>query len=479
MKKKILINFLIILFIVLCPIRIYATNVNFKYIQENQKKLENIPELGCKAVFIAEPSTGKIIYEKNAHEKMYPASTTKILTALVTIENCKLSDTAIVSQNAIDMVPNGYSNANLKAGEEFTIKDLLYALLVPSANEAANVLAEHISGSIEAFAELCNSRAKELGCENLHFINANGMHNEDHYCTAYDLYLIAKECRKYNIFNEIVKTKAYTLPSTSIYSLERKLKNTNELLLPGTYYYSYCTGIKTGHTTPAGECLVASSSYNNMELISVVLGGKSINSLGLNDRFYDTKRLFEFAYDNYSINTIAEHGDIVATVNVGKATKDTANLNVIVDSDISTIIPNDISKENLTKSISIKDEIVAPIKQNQVLGQVTYYADGLVYTTNIIADHSVEKLPYMLYNMIVAIALILIFSIYAVILKVFKKHKTIVIIIEVLILIGACVVLIPFVKKDIDNSASRIIPAKNVTIENQVDIEYLKYTATK
>ena len=153
MKKKILIS-LLIGFMILTPISAFAevktlqdyeSNVTFKYVPEDQKTLDNIPEVGCKAVYIAEPTTGKVLYEKNAHEKMYPASTTKILTALVVLENCKLDETAIVSQNAIDLVPSDYTNAKLQAGESHTIKDLLYALLLPSANEAANVLAEHVS----------------------------------------------------------------------------------------------------------------------------------------------------------------------------------------------------------------------------------------------------------------------------------------------------------------------------------------------
>ncbi len=161
--------------------------------------------------------------------------------------------------------------------------NLLYALILPSANEAANVLAEHVSGSVESFAQLCNDRAKQLGCETLHFTNANGMQDENYYCSAYDLYLIAKECRKHEIFNDIVKTKTYTLPSTDIYPNKRTIKTTNELLLSGKYNYEYCTGIKTGYTTLAGECIVASSSCNNMDLISVVLGGKQVNDKGLND----------------------------------------------------------------------------------------------------------------------------------------------------------------------------------------------------
>ena len=246
MKKNILTIVLIIL-MAFIPLSIYAendinsnykANVVFKYIKEEQKELEGFPEIGCKAAYVADPNTGKVLYEKNAHEVLYPASTTKILTALLAMEKCQMNDTAVVSQHALSLVPAGYSNASLQAGEEHTIKDLLYALLLPSANEAANVLAEHISGSIEEFAKLCNNRAKELGCENLHFVNANGMHDENHYCSAYDLYLVAKECRKHEVFNEIVKTKTYDLPSTKIYPWKRTIKNTNELLLPGTYYYS-------------------------------------------------------------------------------------------------------------------------------------------------------------------------------------------------------------------------------------------------
>ena len=474
MKKKFLISFMLLVTIFL-PISVYAenntdseykANVIINYIQNDQKELDNIPDFGSKAVYIANPSTGKVFYEKNAHEKMYPASTTKILTALVAMEKCQMTDMATVSKNAVDLVPVGYSNANLQPGEQHTIKDLLYALLLPSANEAANVLAEHISGSVEEFAELCNKRAKELGCETLHFVNANGMHDENHYCSAYDLYLVAKECQKFDIFNEIVKTKSYKLPSTKIYSGTRTMKNTNELLLPGTYYYSYCTGIKTGHTTPAGECLVASSSYNNLDLISVVLGGKTKNSKGLNDRFYDTKNLFEFTYDNHSIKEIAKCGDSAATIDVGKATKDTASLDAIIEADISAIIPNNIDKDSIPATISINENIVAPIEQNQVLGQISFYSDGLVYTTNIIASHSVEKLPYARYNIIVVISLIIIFVIFSIILKIFKKHKKAVLLIEILIFCGVCITVFTYVKNDMKNSITKINPVANITLNS-------------
>jgi len=414
----------------LMPINIFAEesnnqlNLTLEYSSEEQKVLETEPAIGCQAAYVAEPITGKVLYEKNAHVPLYPASTTKILTALVVMENCKLTDVATVSKRALDLVPSGYSNAKLQAGEELTIKDLLYALLIPSANEAANVLAEHVSGSVEEFANLCNSRAKELGCENLHFINPNGIHNENHYCTAYDLYIIAKECQKYEIFNEIVKTQKFTLPATNVYKTgDRTFTNTNELLLPTTvYYYQYCTGIKTGFTTPAGQCLVASSSYNNIDLISVVLGGGT-NSQGLNERFYDTKRLFEFVYDNYSIKEIAEEKQIVGHVNVLKATKETSELDLVVDSNIQTIVPNEIDKDNIETTISINENITAPVQENQVLGQITFHADGLNYTANIVASHAVEKIPYEIYNASVVAGIVLVLFIFILLFRKLIRHK--------------------------------------------------------
>lgn len=439
MKRIILISILILV-ILLSPVRILANNninmnqknvtldykseITLKYKQDEQKIIENVPKIGCKAAYIVEPVSGKIIYEKNAHEKMYPASTTKILTALIAIEKCEMTDVAVVSRNAINLVPEGYSNAKLQVGERLSISDLLYVLLVPSANEAANVIAEHISGSVEAFAELCNSRAKDLGCETLHFTNPNGLHDNNHYCSAYDLYLIAKECQKHEIFNEIVKTKSFTLPATNAYSAnDRIFTNTNYLILPNStsYYYPYCTGIKTGHTTPAGECLVASSSHDNIDLISVVLGGGT-NSKGLNERFYDTKQLFDFAYENYAFKEIINKNKVISTIDVQHATKETASLDVIVSNNISTIVPSDINIENIHKTIYIAEDISAPITQNQVIGQITFSVDGLNYTTNLIASHDVEKLPYWLYNSIV-IGFVMLILIILIILKKRKKKN--------------------------------------------------------
>ena len=371
-----------------------APRLTFEYNKDEQSKNSNAPEIGCKAAFLADPESGKIFYEKNAHEKMYPASTTKILTALIVLENCNVEEKVKISQKAVDLIPEGYSNANLKPGEEHTVYTLLQALLIPSANEAAYALAEHVSGSIDAFAELSNKRAKELGCETLHFVNPNGVHDDSHYCSAYDLYIIAKECRKYDVFNEIVKSKSFTVPPTEIYkNNDRKYENTNELLLPSSScYYSHCTGIKTGHTTPAGECLVSGSSKDGLDLICVVLGGE-IKQNGINERFYDSKKLLEYVYENYSYKTFAKKYQSYGKRIIENATKDTSTLDTYILTDIKSLAPNEINAKNVVYETELPEVLEAPIKQNQVLGKVTYRVDGFIYSTNIVASHDVEKKP--------------------------------------------------------------------------------------
>lgn len=225
--------------------------------------------------------TGKILYEKDINKKMYPASLTKVLTCIIAIEECKLNDVATVSYDSVMSLGSGYVTANLQIGEELSVEQLLYVLMIASSNDAAIVLAEHISGSVEEFANLMNEKAKEIGCKNSNFINPNGAHNENHYSTAYDLALIGQYAMKNKTFRKIVSTTSYTLPITNKYnSDDRVFANNNSLIMlnnngrEDNYYYKYATGIKTGFTTPAGNCLIASSNKDGFELLSVVLGAR-------------------------------------------------------------------------------------------------------------------------------------------------------------------------------------------------------------
>lgn len=355
------------------------------------------PNVSAEAIYSVEVSTGKVLFEKNAHEKKFPASTTKVMTALLVLENCELTDKATASYNAISIIPNGYSTAHIQVGETLTIEDLLYALMLPSANEAANILAEHVAGSISSFATMMNTRAEELGCENTHFVNPNGIHNDDHYSTAYDLYLIANEAMKNPEFRKIVSTPTYTLPSTDKYAdNDRVCKSTNQLIhvnnsnRSDNYYYKYCIGIKTGFTTQAQNCLISQASKDGLEILNVVLGAGTTED-NLSIRFLDSIELFEYAYNNYVMTTIKEQNDVIKTIEVKNGTKKTKNLDLLSKDNLTVFHNVDIDVKTLEPEITLKENFKAPIKQGDIVGTALYKVDDLEYKTELVAGHDVEK----------------------------------------------------------------------------------------
>ena len=265
------------------------------------------PIIYSQAAILVDSKDGTVIYEKNANEKMYPASTTKILTAIIALESCSLNEKVTASSEAINSIKSGYTIADIQVGETLSMEDLLYALLIKSANEAANVIAEHIAGNVDNFANIMNSKAKELGCQNTHFVNANGVHNDDHYTTASDLAIIAEYCMKNETFRKIVSTQYYSLPSTPQYTgEERVLKNSNSLLIPEhTYYYPYAIGMKTGFTSEAKNCLIAASKKDDLELISIVLHAEQTED-GRSARYCDSINLLEYGNNNYVSHYVEE-----------------------------------------------------------------------------------------------------------------------------------------------------------------------------
>lgn len=187
-------------------------------------------------------------------------------------------------------------------GEKLRVEDLLYAMLLPSANDAANVLAEHVAGSISEFAELMNSKAKEIGCMDSNFANPSGIHDENLYSTAHDLSLIARYAMNIKTFRKIVNTSSYTLPSTSVYPNDDRVLTLSNYLMNSNYkdyYYEYATGVKTGYTNAAKDCLIASAKKDDVEFIIVVLGAGNING-NRKTKYLDCKTLFNFAFDNYT-----------------------------------------------------------------------------------------------------------------------------------------------------------------------------------
>lgn len=379
------------------------------------------------ACILVENSTGKIIFEKNSKEKMYPASTTKIMTALLTLENCKLDEKVIVSNTAVNSISADYATVYLNVGEELTIEQLLNVLLIPSGNVVGNILAEHISGSNEKFVSLMNSRAKELGCINTNYTNPYGLHDTNHYTCAYDLYLISKEAMKYDIFRSIVKQTSYKLAPTNVYPKDdRVFYTTNELIKPNSskradnYYYSNAIGIKTGYTSQAKDCLVAAASKDGLEFISVVLGART-NSQGLKERYTETKKLFDFAYNNYYLRNLREENSVFETVEIKNATSKTKNLDLLVKDSITALVDKDSLYSTISAEKIIDDnKLKAPILKGDTIGKIKYNIDGITYESDLIASHDVKKSYFFL--LIIAICIIILLLLILSIKKYLRTH---------------------------------------------------------
>lgn len=367
----------------------------------------------CPSCILIEANTGKILYEKNSNDVRFPASTTKIMTAILTVENCNLDDVATVSHNAVYSIPYDYTHASLKEGEELTIEQLLYALMIPSANDAAIVLAEHISGSVEEFAKLMNKRAEELGCKNTHFVNPNCIHSKDHTSTSYDLALMGKFAMQNSIIRKIVSTTQFTLPATNKYSkTDRIFNNSNDLLNTySRYYYEGTTGVKTGYTGEAGNCIIASAKKNDFEVILVVLGGESTNT-GLSQRYLDCKTLFDYAFNNYSLKTLNEKNAVLKQITVRGATEETQNLNVLIKDKIEIFSENSADLSSLEPEITLDENLMAPISANSAIGKITYNYDGQTYSSDLIAETQVlssDFLPLLFRILLIFVVLYLLF----------------------------------------------------------------------
>lgn len=350
--------------------------------------------IDAKASILVNAETGEIIEAKNEKEKEYPASTTKMMTALLALENCKLSDVVTIQQEDIAAAGAGASNAGLKAGEQVTVENLLYCLMLPSAFEAATALARTVGGSVDNFVKMMNDRASELGCVNTHFVNPTGMHDTNHYSCAYDMYLIAREAMKNSTFQTIVNTAQKKLPATNK-TPERIIYTTNELIRSSysSIYYDNCYGIKTGHTTPAGYCLVAYAKQGGYSYYSVVLGAKAGTEYA--GSFTETKRLFEWAFDNFRMRTATEGGSAVTEcpVRLGKGVD---HVTLVTAQDVSVLLPKGADVSDLETKLDVSDSYDAPIAQGQKLGTVTYSYNGTACATaDLIALSEVQRSPIL------------------------------------------------------------------------------------
>ena len=270
-------------------------------IQSNQ--IENWPDgpaIGAEAAILMEANTGTILYEKNINEKLYPASTTKILTCLIAAERTNLNDVITMSADAVFSVPIDGSKIYLDVGNQITIDQALQAVLIASANDAANGIAEFIGGSLDGFADIMNERAEELGCTNSHFVNSNGLHDEDHYTTAYDLAMIGRAFFNNELLCKYASTRRLHLEPTDTQPKDIIENSKNKLYSGMEYEYEYLIGSKTGYTDISRQTLVSCAEKNGMKLICVILKEESPY------QYEDTINLFEYGFGNFQLVNIAE-----------------------------------------------------------------------------------------------------------------------------------------------------------------------------
>ena len=359
------------------------------------------PQIGAQAAILMDANTGVILYSKNIHERLYPASTTKIMTALLAMENGSLDDMVEFSHEAVFSVPADGSNMGMDEGESITLEECLYGIMVASANEAANAAGEYVSGSIDDFVALMNKRAEEMGCTDTHFMNTNGLHDPEHYTSAYDLALISSYFFRNEMLCKISNTDRHHFEPTPTQPDDFYKKNKHQLIT-GEIPYDGILGGKTGYTDNSRQTLVTCAEQNGMRLVCVVLKEESP------DQFTDTAELFDYGFQNFQVLNISENEkkytiESTGFLQIGDDVFGSSKPILSIDTDSYVIIPNTVTFQDLDSEIdySLSDENrVAGIEYsyhgmyvgNAYLNLATDNASTYEFDSNMTSsDVSVEK----------------------------------------------------------------------------------------
>ncbi|KAF5047100.1 D-alanyl-D-alanine carboxypeptidase [anaerobic digester metagenome] len=346
------------------------------------------PELNAEAAILMDATTGEILFEKNSKSKMYPASITKIMTVLLALEKGNLSDTITFSHDAVYSIEPGSAHIAMQEGEQITLEQALYGILLRSANEVANAVGEYVDGSIPAFAQHMTQRAKELGCESTNFLNANGLFDENHYTTAYDMACIARELLKQEAYQKMMSNTYYEIPPTNKQTETRYLHGQHQMLNPNSiYYYEYATGGKTGYTWEALNTLVTFAKKGDTQLIAVVLKCKGA------EHYVDSKALFEYGFANFQTVKVFSAQDYIKTVKVVETYKSKTttlgNIQAVPKEDVYKTIPTNTTLSDLKIDVNCPETIDAPISVGQEIGTITAKSGATSIATSFVAQSAV------------------------------------------------------------------------------------------
>ena len=362
------------------------------------------------SAILVDATSGDVLFSKNARARMYPASTTKVMTLLLALESGIAMDTTIVIPQAAAEIPADSSLIPVFPGDMMTFRDLLYGFMLTSGNDGANAIAVLVSGNVEAFVEKMNRRAKELGCEDTHFANPHGYHDPQHYSTALDLARIASEGVKLDAFRRISSAPNYVMNlQRGNKAMEQRVVNTNSLLKSdNTYYYPDCIGIKTGYHSMAGQCFVGAAERDGVRLVTV-----DLHSMGSVDKWVDTIRMFNYGFTRYTGYTMEQMfnfaGSKIATLRVSNAIasdpyEGMLNLKIaqISDPEYVRMVENDneaAMEEAIEDFISrceltVTSDMVAPISKGEIIGRLKYLdQSGKQITALLVADRTIQEQP--------------------------------------------------------------------------------------
>lgn len=406
MKKSIALLLAFVLCLGLCPARAEEAPSASPAPQEKPVVTSAITaELtppACKAAVLMEGETGELLYVLNGDVHNYPASITKVMTALLTLEAVERGELGleqmITASNtfSVDLSADG-STQNIKPGEVLSVHELLYCALVPSANEACNILGEAVAGNLSDFILRMNQRAAELGMENTHFMNAHGLHNANHYTTAHDVALLVREALQNDTFATIVSAKNHVTPATNL-SEERRYVNTNALLTPAHYpgyVYANAIGVKMGTTPEAGQCLASAAVKGGRTLICVVLGAENTRDEEGNlirHSFLESRRLLEWGFDSFSHKTLLDTKEPLKEIPV-TLSADVSAVALKPQEALSATLPNDMDPADFQRDVTLYySSVEAPVTEGQILGEVTVRNGETVYgTVKLVAAASAER----------------------------------------------------------------------------------------
>lgn len=358
---------------------------------ETKTKNKNLwpkePSVDAKAAVLMDASTGLVLYEKNPHKKEYPASITKIMTTLLALENCSLNEIVTFSHNAVFNLEYKSTHIGIDEGEQLTMEQCVYAIMLASANEVSTGVGEHISGTVKEFAKLMNSRAKELGCQDTHFANANGLHNDKHYTSAYDMALIGRAAMQNAFFRKVTATTSYTIPPTNKHKEDNPFTNHHKMLNDPVYEYEYCIGGKTGYTTKAGNTLVTFAKKGDVTLICVVM--RANGPYSPKNEYTDTTSLFDWGFENFSqygINAeeISPTEDSAALFTKYSPLFDASASPLKLGDNATVLLPKSAKLEDAKREITYFSDVKFKNGDN-VIGSVNYtYGGKTVGSTDII-----------------------------------------------------------------------------------------------